>query len=179
MSNYFSYYICYKIYLEYCLLIHYICVAGNISIVSNSRLGVGPVSSKWWGDGGRKKGEDKQSDSVPPAGSWLYCFPESAANQQGRGSVFHPAVLTCRSLRPKWGRREGGLAREMAASAFHRASLRSRRGATCWRLSQLNSRIANGRNMATFTADIAGAVVAMTESDPGVASEKTSHNTLG
>jgi hypothetical protein len=31
------------------------------------RLGVGPVSSKRWGDGGRKKGEDKQPDFVPPA----------------------------------------------------------------------------------------------------------------
>ena len=26
------------------------------------RLGVGPASSKRWGDGGRKKGEDKQPD---------------------------------------------------------------------------------------------------------------------
>jgi len=26
------------------------------------RRGVGPVSSKRWGDGGRKKGEDKQPD---------------------------------------------------------------------------------------------------------------------
>jgi hypothetical protein len=29
------------------------------------RLGVGPVSSKRWGDGGRKTGEDKQRDFVP------------------------------------------------------------------------------------------------------------------
>jgi hypothetical protein len=29
-------------------------------LAPKSRLGVGPVSSKWWGDGGRKKGEDKQ-----------------------------------------------------------------------------------------------------------------------
>ena len=33
--------------------------------------------------------------------------------------------------------------------------------------------------MATFYADIAGTVAAMTESDPGVASEKASDNTLG
>jgi len=37
-------------------------------------------------------------------------------------------VLTCRSLRPKSGRCEGWLAREMAASAFYRASSRSRGG---------------------------------------------------
>jgi len=30
-----------------------------------------------------------------------------------------------------------------------------------------------------FPADIAGAVAAMTESDPGVASEKTFNNSLG
>jgi hypothetical protein len=35
------------------------------------RRGVGPVSSKWWGDGGRKKGEDKQPDYAPPAGLWF------------------------------------------------------------------------------------------------------------
>jgi hypothetical protein len=31
-------------------------------LAPNYRLGVGPVSSKWWGDGVRKKGEDKQPD---------------------------------------------------------------------------------------------------------------------
>jgi hypothetical protein len=35
------------------------------------RLGVGPVSSKRWGDGGRKNGEDKQPDFMPPAGLWF------------------------------------------------------------------------------------------------------------
>jgi hypothetical protein len=32
------------------------------------RLGVGPVSSKWWGDGVRKKGEEKQPEMPSPAG---------------------------------------------------------------------------------------------------------------
>ena len=54
----------------------------------------------------------------------------------------------------------------MAASAFHRASSRSRRGATCCRLSQVNSHIANGANMATFSADLAGTVATMTEGQP-------------
>src|ERR1035437_7419869 len=46
----------------------------------------------------------------------------------GTPGIF-PAVETCRSLRPGSGRCEGGLAREMAASAFYRASLRSHRRA--------------------------------------------------
>jgi hypothetical protein len=45
---------------------------------------------------------------------WVLEFcPESAANQHGRVSVFFPAVVTCRSLRPKSGRCEGGLAGPM------------------------------------------------------------------
>ena len=54
-----------------------------------------------------------------------------------------------------------------------------RSGATRFRLSQLNSHIANGRNMATFPADIAGMVAAVTESDPGVERERTSDDSLG
>ena len=67
----------------------------------------------------------------------------------------------------------------MAASAFHRASLRSRRGATCCRLSQPNFHIANGPNMAAFYADIAGTVAAMTESDPSLVDEKACDITFG
>jgi hypothetical protein len=77
------------------------------------------------GDGGRKNGADKQP--YIPFDWVLEFYLESAANQHGRASVFFPVVLTCRSLRPKSGRCEGGLAREMAASAFYRASLRSHR----------------------------------------------------
>jgi len=53
------------------------------------RLGVGPVSSKWWGDGVRKKGEENNTNIQAPAFSvttisasagvpgWLHgrCFP--------------------------------------------------------------------------------------------------------
>jgi len=67
----------------------------------------------------------------------------------------------------------------MAASVFYRASVRSRSGATCCRLSQANFHVVNGANMATFYADIAGAVAAMTESDLGVVSKKASDITLG
>jgi len=34
----------------------------DFDLAPKSRLGVGPVSSKRWGDGVRKIGEDKQSD---------------------------------------------------------------------------------------------------------------------
>jgi len=120
-----------------------------LDLAPKFRLGVGSVSSKRWGDGGRKTGEETTLHSNP-VGPWFYCFLESAANQHGRASVFFPAVVTCRSLWPISGRCEGGLAREMAASAFHRASLRSRSGATCYRLSHPNFHIANGPNMASF-----------------------------
>jgi hypothetical protein len=36
-----------------------------LDIAPKYRLGVGPVSSQRWGDGGRKKGEDKQP-YIPP-----------------------------------------------------------------------------------------------------------------
>jgi hypothetical protein len=49
-------------------------------LAPKSRLDVGPVSSKRWGEGGRKKGEDKQPEFVPPAGSWFEFCPESAEN---------------------------------------------------------------------------------------------------
>ena len=42
--------------------------AGAIfDLAPKSRLGVGPVSSKRWGDGGRKIGEDKQPNFRAPA----------------------------------------------------------------------------------------------------------------
>jgi hypothetical protein len=141
------------------------------------RLGVGPASSKRWGDGVRKKGEDKQP--YIPLGLGIGIRSGVCGKSTWTGFSLFPAVVTCRSLQPKSGRCEGRLAREMAASAFHRASLRSRSRATCCRSSQPNFHIANGPNMATFYADIAGTVAAMTESDPGVASERTSCNALG
>jgi hypothetical protein len=114
----------------------------------NSRPGVGPASRTDGVAAGVKKA--KTNNHTFPF-DWVleFCL-ESAANQHGRASVFFPAVVTCRSLRPTSGRCEGGLAREMAASAFHRASLRSRSGATCCRLAQPNFHIANGPNMAAF-----------------------------
>jgi len=36
-------------------------------LASDCRLGVGPVSSKWWGDGGRKKGEENNTNIQAPA----------------------------------------------------------------------------------------------------------------
>jgi hypothetical protein len=48
------------------------------------RLGVGPASSKRRGDGGRKKGADKQPDILPPAGPWFGICPESAENFHSR-----------------------------------------------------------------------------------------------
>jgi hypothetical protein len=67
----------------------------------------------------------------------------------------------------------------MAASAFHRARLRAHGGATYSRLSEPNFHIANGPNMATFYADIAGTISATTEGEQGVASEIASNSTLG
>ena len=44
---------------------------------------------------------------------------------------------------------------------------------------QRNSAVANKANVVRLRLDIAGRVAAMTESELGVASEKTSHNILG
>jgi len=52
-------------------------------LASKCRLGVGPASSKRWGDGWREKGEDKQPNILPPVralGSlWLIFLPHGFA----------------------------------------------------------------------------------------------------
>jgi hypothetical protein len=55
-------------------------VGAVFDLALNSRLDVGPVSSKWWGDGGRKKGAEKQPYFLPPAGPMPLICPESAEN---------------------------------------------------------------------------------------------------
>jgi hypothetical protein len=42
-----------------------------LDLAAECRLVVGPVSSKRWGEGGRKNGEDKQPDLVAPRGRAL------------------------------------------------------------------------------------------------------------
>jgi hypothetical protein len=61
-----------------------------LDLAPNYWLGVGPVSSKWWGDGGRKKGEDKHTDFLPPAGPLPWFCPESAVNCHGRDFLGSP-----------------------------------------------------------------------------------------
>ena len=56
-------------------------------LAPNSRLGVGPASSKRWGDGGRKKGEDKQPNTFQ---SVFKSCPESAENRHGRDVGIFP-----------------------------------------------------------------------------------------
>jgi hypothetical protein len=67
-------------------------------LAAKSRLGVGLASSKRWGDGVRKKA--KTNNLTFPFVWVLEFYLESAANQRGRASVFFPAVVICRSLRP-------------------------------------------------------------------------------
>jgi hypothetical protein len=67
-------------------------------LAPKSRPGVGPVSSKRWGDGVRKKA--KTNNPAFPFVWVLEFYLESAANQHGRASVFFPVGVTCRSLRP-------------------------------------------------------------------------------
>jgi hypothetical protein len=71
-------------------------------LAPKSRLGVGPVSSKRWGDGGRKKGEEKQPSfhpflilpgvcgKLPRTGQGIFPgsdnFPQSPANLGRRQS---------------------------------------------------------------------------------------------
>ena len=50
-------------------------------LAPKSRPGVGPVSSKRWGEGGRKKGEDKQPNIQTRK---FYSCPESVENWRGR-----------------------------------------------------------------------------------------------
>jgi len=69
----------------------------------------------------------KTNNHTFPFDRVLEFYLESAANQHGRASVLFPVVVTCRSLRLKSGQCEGRLTREMAASAFYRARLRSHR----------------------------------------------------
>ena len=75
-----------------------------LDLAPKSRLGVGPVSSKWWGKGGRKKGEDKQPSFQP-----IVIFNPTRSLRKiatdGTPGLF-PAVTTFRSLRPILGERE-------------------------------------------------------------------------
>ena len=67
----------------------------RFDLAPNTRPGVGPVSSKRWGDGGRKKGEDRQpvlTYSIKPC-------PESAEHWLGRAPVICAGESTFRSLR--------------------------------------------------------------------------------
>jgi len=50
-------------------------------LAPKSRPGVGPVSSKRWGEGGRKKDEDKQPNIQTRK---FYSCPESVENWRGR-----------------------------------------------------------------------------------------------
>ena len=58
-------------------------------LASRFRLGVGPVSSKRWGDGGRKTGEETTLHSNP-VGPWFQFCPESAENCHGRDVMAFP-----------------------------------------------------------------------------------------
>ena len=113
------------------------------------------------------KGRRQTSSLCAPGRVVALLLPGVCGKSARTGFSFSPGSVDLPQSPTKVGWREGGLAREMAASAFHCASLRSRRGATCCRLSQVNSHIANGANMATFSADLAGTVAAMSEgTDP-------------
>jgi len=47
------------------------------------RLGVGPVSSKWWGDGVRKKGEENNTNIEAP----VSCFTTNSASAGVTGGL--------------------------------------------------------------------------------------------
>jgi hypothetical protein len=69
-------------------------------LAPKSRLGVGPVSSKRWGEGVRKNGEDKQPNFVTLGFNSARRLLQVSTD----GLRFlSPAVLTCRSLRQTLG----------------------------------------------------------------------------
>ena len=80
-------------------------------LAPKSRLGVGPVSSKRWGDGGRKKGEDKQPSFQPI----VFFLPGVGGKLPRTGhGIFPGSGDFSRSPANIGGEREGGLARQMA-----------------------------------------------------------------
>ena len=70
------------------------------------RLGVGPVSSKRCGDGGRKTGEDKQPVLTFP---FIQILPGVCGKLARTGYGVLPVWATFRSLRQTWGEHEAAV----------------------------------------------------------------------
>jgi len=99
----------------------------DFSIRFQSRPGVGPASSKRWGDGVRKSGEDKQLDFVPPAGPWFLILPGVCGKLTRTGHGIFPGSDNFPQSPSNLGAQSVRL--EIGAVSWNEAGLKFRSGA--------------------------------------------------